>query len=111
MKRLIIILTLAMVGTQAQAAKLDPKDAKLIKGTAVQMTIVKRCRIVQPTKAAATYKILYAVMDRKMFLAALAEADSDVSELFRKLGEEKFCVLGRQRLEESWKTIPDDPFR
>jgi hypothetical protein len=111
MKRLIIILTLAIVGTRAQAAKLDPKDAKLIKGTAIHMTVVKRCRIVQPTKAAANYKILYAVMDRKMFTAALAEADADVSELIRKLGEEKFCVIWQQRLEKTWRAIPDDPFR
>lgn len=111
MKRLIIVLALAMVGTQAQADKIDPKDARLIKGTAVEMTVVKRCRIVLPTKADATYKILYKVLDRKMFLAALAEAGAETSAVIQKIGEERFCALGRQELEKTWRTIPSDPFR
>jgi len=111
MKRLMTILVLAMIGAQAHAAKIDPKDEQLIKGTAVNMAIAKRCQIVLPTKAAATYKILYAVMDRKMFTAALAKADADISELFEKLGKEKFCLLGRQLLEKTWSAIPDDPLR
>ena len=64
------------------------------------MTVARRCRIVLPTKTDAYLKVLYQVLDRKMFLAELAAADAYVSAKMKELGEKKFCDAGRQSLEK-----------
>jgi hypothetical protein len=109
MKKPILILAFAMITMQAQA-EIDPKDARLIKGTAASMTMAKRCGIAVPTKAEFSYKILYTLLDRKMFLAALDEADATVSSIMEKKLGKKFCEDARRELESFWKTMPDDPF-
>ena len=106
MKRLIIILMLAMLGTQAQADKIDPKDEKLIRGVATDMSIVTVCQFILPPKADMALKLMYVGLDPEMMRAAMAKAKAQTLLLIEKIGQEKFCEGGRQHLKEVWGQSP-----